>query len=46
MQFILEKESQETEHKRIAVKDISDFQTIVTQRINEQLLRWKGIEAA
>lgn len=45
MAFILEKEKQEAERKRIEAKGISDFQTIVSEGINNQLLRWKGIEA-
>jgi regulator of protease activity HflC (stomatin/prohibitin superfamily) len=45
MQFILAKESQEADRKRIEAKGISDFQTIVARGISEQLLRWKGIEA-
>lgn len=45
MKFILEKEEQEAERKRIEAKGIQDFQTIVSKGINENLLRWKGIEA-
>lgn len=45
MEFILAKERQEAERKRIEAKGISDFQTIVSQGISEQLLRWKGVEA-
>jgi len=45
MQFILTKEKQEAERKRIEAAGISDFQKIVSQGISEQLLRWKGIEA-
>lgn len=45
MQFVLLKEKQEAERKRIEAKGIADFQHIVSQGINEQLLRWKGIEA-
>lgn len=45
MEFILAKEQQEADRKRIEAKGISDFQTIVAQGISEQLLRWKGIEA-
>jgi prohibitin 1 len=45
MEFILTKEKQEAERKRIEAKGISDFQNIVAQGISEPLLRWKGIEA-
>lgn len=45
MAFVLKKEEQEAERKRIEAKGIKDFQTIVSEGINDQLLRWKGIEA-
>ena len=45
MRFVLQKESQEAERKRIEAQGIADFQTIVTKGISEPLLRWKGIEA-
>ncbi len=45
MEFILTKEKQEADRKRIEAKGIADFQTIVAQGISEPLLRWKGIEA-
>jgi len=45
MEFILTKEKQEAERKRIEAKGISDFQKIVAQGISRQLLTWKGIEA-
>jgi prohibitin 1 len=45
MQFVLLKEKQEAERKRIEAQGIADFQTIVTKGISEPLLRWKGIEA-
>lgn len=45
MEFVLAKERQEAERKRIEAKGISDFQTIVSQGISDQLLRWKGVEA-
>jgi regulator of protease activity HflC (stomatin/prohibitin superfamily) len=44
MQFILAKERQEADRKRIEAQGISDFQTIVARGISDQLLRWKGIE--
>jgi prohibitin 1 len=45
MQFVLQKESQEAERKRIEAGGIADFQKIVTAGISDNLLRWKGIEA-
>jgi prohibitin 1 len=45
MEFILTKEKQEADRKRIEAKGIADFQTIVAAGISDQLLRWKGIEA-
>ena len=45
MQFVLAKEKQEAERKRIEAQGISDFQSIVARGISDQLLRWKGIEA-
>jgi prohibitin 1 len=45
MQFVLTKERQEADRKRIEAQGISDFQNIVARGISEQLLRWKGIEA-
>ena len=45
MEFILAKERQEAERKRIEARGIADFQTIVSQGISDQLLRWKGVEA-
>jgi prohibitin 1 len=45
MEFVLLKEKQEAERKRIEAQGIADFQDIVTKGISEPLLRWKGIEA-
>ena len=45
MAFVLEKERQEAERKRIEAKGIADFQDIVSRGISDQLLKWKGIEA-
>jgi regulator of protease activity HflC (stomatin/prohibitin superfamily) len=45
MSFVLQKERQEAERKRIEAQGISDFQRIVTLGISQQLLDWKGIEA-
>lgn len=45
MRFVLEKERQEAERKRIEAQGIADYQTIVNKGLNELILRWKGIEA-
>jgi prohibitin 1 len=45
MAFILQKEKQEADRKRIEAQGIRDFQQTVTQGISQQLLEWKGIEA-
>jgi regulator of protease activity HflC (stomatin/prohibitin superfamily) len=45
MSFILQKEKQEAERKRIEAQGIADFQRIVATGISPQLLEWKGIEA-
>ncbi|MCB0729769.1 MAG: prohibitin family protein [Ignavibacteriae bacterium] len=45
MSFILQKEKQEADRKRIEAKGIADFQSIVSDGINANLLKWKGIEA-
>ena len=45
MEFVLAREKQEADRRRIEAQGIADFQRIVSQGINEQLLKWKGIEA-
>jgi regulator of protease activity HflC (stomatin/prohibitin superfamily) len=45
MQFVLTREKQEAERRRIEAQGIADFQRTVSQGIDERLLRWKGIEA-
>ncbi|MEZ5317596.1 MAG: prohibitin family protein [Vicinamibacterales bacterium] len=45
MQFVLAKERQEAERKRVEAQGIKDFQDIVSQGISDRLLQWKGIEA-
>ncbi len=45
MEFVLTKEKQEADRKRIEAQGIADFQTIVSSGISDQLLRWKGVEA-
>jgi len=45
MTFVLTKEKQEAERKRIEAQGVADFQKIVTDGISDKLLQWKGIEA-
>jgi prohibitin 1 len=45
MEFIILRERQEAERKRIEAQGIADFQRIVSEGISEPLLRWRGIEA-
>jgi prohibitin 1 len=45
MRFVLDKERQEAERKRIEAQGIADYQNIINQGLNENLLKWKGIEA-
>jgi regulator of protease activity HflC (stomatin/prohibitin superfamily) len=45
MRFVLDKERQEADRKRIEAQGVQDFQRIVAQGLSDQYLRWKGIEA-
>ena len=45
MAFVLQKEKQEADRKRIEAQGVRDFQQTVSQGISQQLLEWKGIEA-
>ncbi len=45
MNFVLQKEKQEAERKRIEAQGIADYQRIVAQGLSPQILAWKGIEA-
>jgi prohibitin 1 len=45
MAFVLQKEKQEADRKRIEAQGVRDFQSTVSQGISQQLLEWKGIEA-
>ena len=45
MEFVLVKEAKEAERKQIEAQGIAEFQRIVSEGIDERLLRWKGIEA-
>ncbi|MDO8528050.1 MAG: prohibitin family protein [Deltaproteobacteria bacterium] len=45
MKFVLNKEAQEADRKRVEAQGIADFQRIVTSGLTDLFLRWKGIEA-
>ena len=45
MEFVLTREKQEADRKRIEAQGIADFQDIVSKGISDQLLKWKGIKA-
>lgn len=45
MVFVLQREKQEADRKRIEAEGIRDFQNTVAKGISPQLLKWKGIEA-
>ena len=45
MKFVLQKEEQEAQRKRIEAQGITDFQRIIAQGLSAPLLEWKGIEA-
>lgn len=45
MEFVLQRERQEAERKRVEALGIKDFQNIVSEGISDRLLAWKGIEA-
>jgi len=46
MRFVLDRERQEAERKRVEAQGIADFQTIVARGISTELLKWKAIEVA
>ncbi|MBI2067870.1 MAG: prohibitin family protein [Deltaproteobacteria bacterium] len=45
MKFVLDKEKQEADRKRVEAQGIADFQRIVTSGLTPFFLTWKGIEA-
>lgn len=44
MEFILQKETQEAQRKTIEAEGIQRYQSIIKQGIDENILRWKGLE--
>jgi regulator of protease activity HflC (stomatin/prohibitin superfamily) len=45
MQFVLQKEKQEAERKRVEAQGISDYQRIINQSLTEQQLQYEQIKA-
>ncbi|HEY5772973.1 MAG TPA: prohibitin family protein, partial [Chitinophagaceae bacterium] len=45
MQFILQKEKQEAERKRVEAQGIADYQRIINQGLTEQQLQYEQIKA-
>lgn len=46
MRFVLDRERQEAERKRVEAQGIADFQGIVARGISSELLKGKAIEVA
>jgi regulator of protease activity HflC (stomatin/prohibitin superfamily) len=46
MRFVLDRERQEADRKRVEAQGIADFQAIVAKGISSELLKWKAIEVA
>jgi regulator of protease activity HflC (stomatin/prohibitin superfamily) len=46
MRFVLDRERQEADRKRVEAQGIADFQNIVAKGISAELLKWKAIEVA
>lgn len=45
MRFVLEKEKQEAERKRVEAQGIADYQRILTSSLNDRLLQYEQIKA-
>ena len=45
MRFVLEKEKQEAERKRVEAEGIADYQRILTSSLNDRLLQYEQIKA-
>ena len=45
MQFVLQKEKQEAERKRVEAQGISDYQRIVSSSLNDRQLQYEQIQA-
>lgn len=44
-QYILDREKQEAERKRIEAQGIQDYHTIIAETLDEHMLTWQGIQA-
>jgi len=44
MQFVLQKETQEAERKRVEAKGISDYQRTISASLNDRLLKYEQIK--
>lgn len=45
MKFVLERERQEADRKRVEAEGVADFQKKVAEGLTDSYLKWKGIEA-
>ncbi len=45
MEFVLDREKQEAERKMIEAQGIRDAQKIISEGLNEQIIKWQSIEA-
>lgn len=45
MKFVLQREEQEAQRKRVEAQGVADFQRIVAEGLTPSYLEWKGIEA-
>jgi hypothetical protein len=45
MQFVLDREKQEAERKKVEAASIRDAQVIISEGLNPLLIQWKAIEA-
>jgi regulator of protease activity HflC (stomatin/prohibitin superfamily) len=45
MQFVLQKEKQEAERKRVEAQGIADYQRIVNTELSDKLLQYETIKA-
>jgi len=45
MQFVLQKEQQEAERKRVEAQGIADYQTIISRSLTDKQLQYESIKA-